>query len=352
MIYTIANRHTGKRQPALLVLIFLLLWFIPRHYFGECVLWHTGSGNYLWCSLIMLLFLTPVCSYYLRPVDKKKPVIWCIAFLPAGIIAGWTNENMSVAMLFFMFVLLVLLKRENKKIPAWMLWGGVGLAIGCALLLTAPGNYIRSGMVGPHYTPFRVYELQRIIHEFSLFGELFSVIFLLVSGYFVFRYRKHATAKCVMRLSLLFFGTAIMAWFGMIASPRFPPRAWFGIATFAIVAISLLYADISRDAPLVRKLNIVALTLGLSLFAVIYVLSLNETNRIRKIFDERAQYIKEQREQGNKDITIHGEFVCNPSRLIILPRITDLSPDASAWINEIYAKYNEVDSVRVIPYSH
>ncbi|MDR1809696.1 MAG: DUF6056 family protein, partial [Prevotella sp.] len=320
VIYALANKHTGRPQPALPVLIFLLLWFIQRHYLNECVFWFTGSANYLWCSLLMLLFLTPVCSYYLRPADKRNPAVWSVALFLSGIVAGWTNENMSISLIFFLVVLFVLLKYENRKIPVWAKWGFTGLAIGCALLLAAPGNYVRFNSVADQYTPFKLSELQRLIYEFTKFGLLASVIYLLVLGYFIKSKNYSTGEKQALRLSLLFFATAITAWFAMLSSPRFPPRAWFGITSFAIVAISLLYARIDRDKPIIGKLNIIALSLGVALFAVTYAMSLNETIRIRKIFDRRELYIREQRKQGNRDITIRGNFVCNPSSLIFLTR--------------------------------
>ncbi|GAB6010776.1 DUF3329 domain-containing protein [Viscerimonas tarda] len=349
VIYSIANRNTGKSQPAVLVFICLLIWFIQRHYLGECLLWVTGSGNYLWGSLIILLFLRPVCSYYLKPEDKKNGIVRSIVLFIGGILAGWTNENTSVSLVFFMLVMFFLLRRENKKIPLWAKWAFAGLVIGCAILLAAPGNYVRYNNVGSTYTPFSLYAITQLVTEFIKSGVVISIIYLAVLA-FCLKFRdKQAKNRQALRLSLLFFFTALSAWVVMIASPKFPPRAWFGITSYMIVAVSLLYANMDRFLPSLKKLNYIALTLGLLPFGFTYTLSLKETIRIRKIFDQRELYVKEQKKNGIENIIIHGSFVSDPSKLVFLPKIIDLvSSDSTDWVNAAYARYNNVKSIKIM----
>ncbi|MFX3750207.1 DUF6056 family protein, partial [Streptococcus suis] len=67
-------------------LTFLLMWFfIPG--MGSTVLWVSGAANYLWATVIILLFLLP----YRFNVSTKRG--WEEYYLPVlGLLAGLTNE--------------------------------------------------------------------------------------------------------------------------------------------------------------------------------------------------------------------------------------------------------------------
>lgn len=81
-----------------LVLIFVLLWWcIPA--FGHSFLWVTGASNYLYGILFILIFLIPYRRRLETGTYKNcnicKKIILAIFMLPAGILAGATNENTS-----------------------------------------------------------------------------------------------------------------------------------------------------------------------------------------------------------------------------------------------------------------
>ena len=140
IMYYMAN-YKKPVNIALLIGVFMLVWFFRRN-FGYCYLWITGSGNYLWGTLIILTFF----SFYWRFIfnsNVKDGYIKCFLFFVAGIIAGWTNENPSIALVFMLIVLQFYYKRTNGTIPNWSLSGLIGAAIGCCTLILAPGNMVR-----------------------------------------------------------------------------------------------------------------------------------------------------------------------------------------------------------------
>ena len=65
--------------------------------------------------------------------------------LPLGLIAGWSNENMGPTVWILSLVVMLLRRREQKKIPVWMYLGNISCLAGSILMIVAPGNFVRSG---------------------------------------------------------------------------------------------------------------------------------------------------------------------------------------------------------------
>lgn len=82
--------------------MFVMLVFLSCPAFGQSFLWSTGAANYLYGILIILCFLIPY-RIQIKCKSKRYPmpleITFAIIYLFLGIIAGWTNENTSVAMI-------------------------------------------------------------------------------------------------------------------------------------------------------------------------------------------------------------------------------------------------------------
>ena len=98
IIYRISNK--GNRiNPLLFLFIGLYSWLIIPA-FNSTVLWLVGAANYMWGALIVILFLSAYYFYYIGSKERKG-WLYVIFFLLAGIISGWTNENLFAAQVFF-----------------------------------------------------------------------------------------------------------------------------------------------------------------------------------------------------------------------------------------------------------
>lgn len=117
---------TLKWHPKLLLIINLLLWFCEP-VFGETILWLTGSCNYLWGLLLILTFLLPFRMHLfkektaesLKTSSNLRKILFAIGMFFFGILAGWTNENNSIAMIGMIFLFMLLIKVEKRKLPSW-----------------------------------------------------------------------------------------------------------------------------------------------------------------------------------------------------------------------------------------
>ena len=143
LIYIMTNFSNQKWNTVRFLLIIILIFlFIPQ--FGETILWETGSFNYLWTFGIMLLF---VSKFHFAVInnDKMKSSWQIIYMFFLGIVAGWCNENTSAGIILIASGYMLVYKFVNRaKIEKWMKTGVLGLTIGFIIMMSSPGNKIRS----------------------------------------------------------------------------------------------------------------------------------------------------------------------------------------------------------------
>lgn len=347
IIYKTARLNNPKLGASVstLVLICILLWFLQSN-FSHTVLWLTGSANYLWSSFFTLLFLYPFCFFYMKPSIKKSK-LRNLLFLVGGIVAAWTVENMSISLVCFILTLFILLKYENRKIPEWAIFGFIGSLIGLTLLFAAPGNYVRYDIYknAPDFVNLsdRVISfLKQIVRYYALPSLVyFAIIF------FFHKYTDADNKHSVFRLSMLFYFASFISLNSMFFSPLFPQRAWFGIITFVIVAISILYSNLEFSNKIISRLNYTALFTSILLFFFTYIKGLPELMMIDETFKKRAKEINQQKEQGKQDIVLHGRFKAKSGLWYIIPKVEDFTSPPTKWTYVSYAKYYDVASVVV-----
>ncbi|MDL2214943.1 DUF6056 family protein [Dysgonomonas sp. OttesenSCG-928-M03] len=276
---------------SLLLCVSLLLWlFIPTY--GVTILNTTTSANYLWGTTIILCFIYPYTVYF-RRIDSRDSTSKTVVFFIAGIIAGWTNENMAVAMIFMILVILFMKKIKREEITRWSISGLIGAIIGCAVMLIAPGNYVRYAVEEERLsnTPRYLQSLYNMLGGFYdnalIIVLLYFVVFFLYMYYIRKRSNKSIKNDRDLQLSLLFIITAAVATLAMIASPIFPTRAWFGIIAFIIVGFVILYANINNSGKFYRIMNV--------FFVKQYYVYYDDLRYIHKITVERNIILEEKR---------------------------------------------------------
>ncbi|NDW09872.1 DUF6056 family protein [Dysgonomonas sp. 520] len=348
-IYYIANTGKIKFNLPLILSVILLVWFYQPA-FHATIIWITGSCNYLWMATISLLFLYPYCKYYLT--NKKSDKWWkTIFFFLFGVCAGWSNENTSVACVFLLFILFLLIKKEkNVKIPHWAISGFIGLLIGCAFLLLAPGNAVRlestlenQNRAEMHFVVQLIYGFVRVSRSYILYGLSLSIIY----GVFLILYHyltpKNRYTKA-LNLSLLFFFSAIFAILSMTVSPEIPSRSYFTIITFMIIAVCILFANINFHAKMFKALKQFILIFVSVLFTFQYLLSANDLSLIKKLYREREISLTEQKNQNMRDVVLDMPF---PYLNTNFYQLEDMTADTTFWINKFYAKYHDINSVEI-----
>lgn len=220
MIDTVA----GERRLAFVTLTVGFLHGLNANW-KMSMYWQTGACNYLYTTVIILVFLW----FYLRVVEDEAAGEIPGLIVPApilGLLSGWTNENMGPAVWVLTVLVMLLQRREKRSIPLWMPLGSLACLAGSVLMIIAPGNGVRSAQAaesgkGMLWRIFlRMYSVCRGAWEY-----LFPVLLVTAALLFV--------NVCVLgnRLrrkdGLLLLG-ALLSWGAMVLSPHYPDRASFG----------------------------------------------------------------------------------------------------------------------------
>lgn len=359
LIYFIANR--GKAvKPSLILLIFLLTWFFQAD-LGETVLWLTGSANYLWGTSIILAFLYPYYSYYTdnfyanteKPSEINDSKLRCVLFFVCGIVAGWTNENMVAALVFMILIFLFIVWKAKHKIAKWTIWGLAGVCLGGLLMYAAPGNFkrlkvelgyrgITDGTPGIGYY---LENLQALVDGVVQYLAIpFAIYAVLIAIYLFVGKPQHKKERLIT--SFIFSGGFLVATLAMVASPVFPPRAWFGVISLVVIAISVVYAGIDFSGIYIRVLLWVCIICGCVLFVKTYTEGRDELVRVRAIVDDREVQVKSQKAEGKKDVVVKTEMFDKREDLII-PKMYDFPKDTTHWMFQAYKHYHELNTIRL-----
>ena len=128
-------------DPYVILCIVLFTWLGLPH-FAEVNLWMAGATGYLFTAVLILTFLLPYHFAFLNKNVLKDNFFAIIGMFLGGIIAGWTIENTSATMSFLITCSAFYFYKKNA-VQKWMLSGLVGAITGLALLVLAPGNYVR-----------------------------------------------------------------------------------------------------------------------------------------------------------------------------------------------------------------
>lgn len=342
-MYTSLKRYDYK----LLLLVALSLYIVLPD-FCSTVLWITGSCNYLWTTLLCLVFMYPFVQYYLNgDIKVRSKFFFPLAFL-SGIVVGWTNENMGIAILFFIISLAIVLKIEKRQIPIWFWVGMVGVLIGSLFLILAPGNFVRAAVIKSRSAVVdqQVEYVNRVKHIISLLRSNISIylmayLFLLLLLTFREKLSIVIKNKRVI-LSFIFLMSGLISFFVMIASPVFPQRALFGAYTLLLISNLYLFAIVIDKLRDKRIIWYSLLGLLLLYCSIDYYWKYETLSRVNEIWEERYEYIEENSKNLPRVVVFDKSYGVHPKYAL-----DDIQEDPKFWINQQFSKYLDVDSVIV-----
>ena len=304
LIYLIGRRN-NKDNYNYLFIIHLLIWFINIS-FGEVTLWLTGSCNYLWTSVIILLFL------YLFHKENKNVIIFSIL----GILAGMCNENFSLSIIF-VCILFVIFNKNYRNKNNYI--GIIFLIIGYLFLFLAPGNFIRASAGVNNIITIT----QKILYLINVFSLL--IIFILLLSYVL--YKKNKLKKDYL---IYILGSIICILF-LVVAPTFSLRATIGTLIYNLIIIIDILFSFKFDLN-----KYIYLILGV-IYLISYLYTLQDTYNLNK-------YINNLNNFKNKDVVIN-RYKRTTKRVINLDMFNSYKNDI---INKKIAKYYHLKSIKFI----
>lgn len=348
IIYKLASIKKYSFSISSYILIISILWLCSPSFFSVTI-WVTGSANYLWGSVIVLLFLY-VYLDYLKGNSHKKNNLFTFLFLFFGIIAGWCNESTSLSVLLFLFIFLFF-QWKQKKIQKWMVSGLAGFLIGAICMFIAPGNFAR---LNQHMRDSDISILDSLVnHVYALFYYFLvdsymyvAILILIFFAFYLFFFQKKKVKELIVPLSTFFIGS--MAILSMLASPQFPLRTLFFPLICFVISIAGFYSNITFEGKVSKYINNICLTVLLTIYVWDWNGTMNTTKYISNFWNDRANLVEMQKKEGKTDIIFHDKFITSDSHYITYKYgIYELSSDTSNWMNRAYSRYYNIHSVKV-----
>lgn len=314
--YLIYLHIKGRKTNSisLFILINLAVWFL-QPVIGDTILWITGSANYLWGTTLILLFLLPYRLYDGGSLNKLRQIIAFVSLFAFGIIAGWTNENTAGAMVLIVFLLFFYYRSQGWKIPVWGVSGLIGGIIGFTIMMLAPGNLERAGEASGlnlYMLAYRLFNCTLIFFYYNGAAILLSLLLIILYRWFP----KQREQKGVMEISLIYTIAAVAAVYAMMLSPTFPRRALFGVVTYLIIGMGMLYYNLDFSHKFLKQIRLSVIGVGMLCFLFTFYIATKEISTYRHMVEAREVAIEEAKKQGadsceferyNGGIYIHGE---------------------------------------------
>ena len=251
--------HEGKVSvdfdPSYVFWIFFALWAFNIS-FKDSFLWLSGSCEYMWTLVILLAFLLPyVRNYYDREFLKKDNGFVSIGMFLLGIIAGDTRETVICWIIMILFFWLFRSYKEGT-IQYWKFFGFLGLCVGYAVLIFAPGNSSRLA-IQQHSDSFFIFGeilIPKLIESIAIIAfHLFLWYFILKFIYVYERFKRNERLNehfievnlylnLINACAVIAFGSGFLMF--LIQSEAFRPS--FVNLVFLIIAASSIFRICNR----------------------------------------------------------------------------------------------------------
>lgn len=330
----------------LYILINLLVWFFAVD-FSQTMLWLGGACNYLWGVMIILSFITAY-RYLMEKAEVKNKLIISIGMFMLGILAGWGNENTSGGAILIVLLFTAIYYFENRRLETWMISGIGGMFVGFCFLFFAPGNKVRGDIMKAEETysgiaafVSRGLKIFKAIDKYLL---IYIAVIILLGTYFYYKKYKLAEFK-----ETAIFAFASLATAGVLIFTSEPmPRAYFGANIYMMIAAVQMIQLIREDDTKLIALKTGGIIAGSIAMIFVYVEEGANLARILREVNEREEYILEQVEQGNYDLTLpmlRPQFESKYSYMYE----SDISDEKDYWLNEVYRICYGLNSIEAVP---
>lgn len=335
----------GKRKISISILVYIhfaLFACLPA--FGQDILWISGCANYMWSSLIPLLFLGIWRIYEIKYQHVyDNPVFISVIFL-LGLLTGWANENVSIAIVILLIGYMILYKKKYQYVPIFSIVGFISTIIGSILLWLAPGNFARFAAEKHSTSIFKI--INTMIHNVMSLFDFNTALLLFICFAILLVMGKSENKK----LACLFIAGAIVSAVAMGVVGGLHSRVFFSCIVFIIIAVGILYEDWNYSVPIrnLKALITVLLILGSYQFSSYAKSAIVDYNNR---WNENVRIIQMEKSRGNLDIIVNP--ITPKNRFCAAYLLDDIKPASNNkhWLNTGVARYYGLNSIQSIKLS-
>ncbi|MDR1006102.1 MAG: DUF6056 family protein [Bacteroidales bacterium] len=335
LMYLHIARKGEKNVP--LFLLITVLMFVLQPTFGMNMLWLSGSCNYLWTMVFILLFLLPFKRYATGESINISPKLLMPAMFLLGLVAGCTMENMGLMAIAMSMLFIVIIRMNKQRIPPFIIAGLIGVVIGYVVLIAAPGNYVRAAhpiYLKLEYSSFISKIIHRVYHLAVLEKEMwiFNLILLFAVAYAAFS----KTLKSSKYILLAYVIGGFVAYYSLAAAPNSNLRAGFPATIITIIVAGQIYMSIKS-----QRLKYAAVVLSCALAVVSIVWGVRYLYDFHNKFVQREAYISSEKAKGNKNIKTYSIT----SSTIYRGYWEDIYTNKHYYFNRVVARYYGLKSI-------
>ena len=240
LLIRLDDKTEWRLLPVVLVLILALM---PG--FNNAFLWMSGACNYLWTTVLLLVF------YRLMTQSSINPR-YSLFLLLFGILCGWTHEGMMIGFLAGCLCYYTIHRKELTPPRISLL---IGLIIGTIFLSLAPGSIHRffSGKDGLSSIPSLTHMLFT-----SLLGmhnlRILPLLLLILLFFSLFK----KIPRGYLSDNLLWFVAVGVSFVFVLITGHQAPQSRFGIELFSLILILRLlgHYTIPKSIPAISGLAV------------------------------------------------------------------------------------------------
>lgn len=352
IIYSISTNCKQFRLLKYTLINFSLWLFIPTY--GQVFLWETGSANYLWGSIIILSLVFIYHNFYEKGSSSvfiiKRRIVSPLIFL-LGILGGWCNENTSGGLLLLLIVYIIIGKRRQGFIPKWMISGMVGCVVGLFIMISSPGNKIRSAYFERSSWALGkkiftgVLQITENLQEYALYFILLLAVVIILQSLF---------PKCKQKLFLsacyVFVGVATIYVLALSPSGLGWGRSYFGGIIYLIIALFISWPDNLAIIKNSLKPFYISLSVMLSInFLFSFVIGTADIALSYRDITNRYEYLEKQKKLGNLNPVMGSIERDNVTFYPAYSKgLSNIGKDPNLQINRATAKYFGLESVTAV----
>ena len=142
LIWLITGYASKERSNLLAIAAFCAIWLYEPA-FGEVNLWQDGAINYMWSTVVMLIYLKPFVRLYLDGNSGLDNAAAKLGFLIFSALAGSYSETSSAAAVFIAFLLVVMSAWDaGWKINWYAAISVAAAAVGYLTIYMAPAQWV------------------------------------------------------------------------------------------------------------------------------------------------------------------------------------------------------------------
>lgn len=306
MLKLTTNQLSSKKSTIINYSFILISLFLLTPDFGQVYLWTSGSGNYLWTTVINLLFIYLFFNFEKFNLNHLSRILIYLILIPVAIVAGWSNETTGGGVLIFILGTVGLhalqshkIKINYQKIVLLLIY-----FISYVFLLKAPGNKVRANTLNADFIhksffdklSIRVPQVNDFIETYLLW-ILVVFVALLVINFFLVK------NQAIIKSSLLWLVSGFAMIYALVFSPALDVtahRIFFTGFIFIIIGMINLIPREFDNLNLKMLLSFSLITL--SLLTILKVSTgFIDSEKTNIAIQHRYEFISREKERlGNK----------------------------------------------------